>query len=90
MIQLSERVVLREVADLLGATPGVVTVDDITVADGHVRCKDIPGGVRLTDSVLQMSLNEFSNRLLVPWLGRMARLRLLREDLKALGVIKDD
>lgn len=89
MIFLSERVILREVADVLGATPGVAA-DDITVADSHVRCKDIPGGIRLTDSVLQMSLNEFSNRLLVPWLTKMSRLRSLREDLKALGVVKDD
>lgn len=89
MIQLSEHVIMREVADLLGATSGV-TVDDIIIADGFVSCKGIPGGIRMTDTVLRMSLDEFSSRLLVPWLTRMARLKLLREDLKALGVIKDD
>lgn len=87
MIQLSEHVIMREVADLLGATPGVMA-NDISVTDGYVRCKDIPGGIKLTDQVMQMSLNEFSAKLLAPWLGRMGRLKTLREDLKALGVVE--
>lgn len=85
MIFLFERIILREVADLLGATPGV-TADDIIVVDGYVRCKDVSGGILLTDQVMQMSIEEFSRKLLVPWLGRMGRLKVLRADLVELGV----
>lgn len=92
MNQLTNSVVVREVEFLLGDR-GLVIDDFEIVLGGVLVCKSLPGngwisgGIRLSDSCsAAMSINEFSNRILAPWMTRMARLKALQEDLKALGV----
>lgn len=91
---LSHELILQETALLLHCTPhGGLTIDDLEIdRDGMLTCKvlsvngRIAGGINLTDSLMAMTLSEFSRRALVPWLMRMARLKSLQADLRALGV----
>lgn len=90
MILLSHRLVLAETAQLLRLSEGDgLKVDDLSFDGDMLTCKDIPGGLALTDSTMQLSVNEFSAKLLTPWLARMTRLKALRCDLVALGVVHD-
>lgn len=92
MNRLTNSVVMREVESLLGDR-GLV-IDDFEIdRDGVLVCKPLPangrisGGIRLSDSCwAAMSISEFSNRVLAAWTTRMARLKVLQADLRALGV----
>lgn len=88
---LSHRVVLAEIVQLVnkpqhGDQP--LVPDDFSFDGDVLVCKDIPGGLKLTDEAKQLAIATFSYRLLVPFLTRMARLKALRADLVALGVIE--
>lgn len=105
MVSLSHSVVLREARRLLEAERffpfnamfAGLEPDDIGIdRDGVLVCKPLPvngrisGGIKLEGSLMQMTLDDLSQRHLIPWLGRMGRLKALQEDLKALGVMRDD
>lgn len=80
----------KRLADVMIEAPDPVDLE--VDRDGVLVCKILPangrisGGIKLEGSLMQQSLDDFSERHLVPWLGRMGRLKALQEDLKALGV----
>ena len=83
---LTQRLVLAEAAQLLREGDPKLGADDLSFNGDMLVCKGIPGGLVLTDTAKQMSVDEFSRKLLVPFLARMTRLRALQEDLAALGM----
>lgn len=89
MILLSHRLVLAEAAQLLRRSESDgLSVDDPSFDGDMLRCKGIPGGLQLTETAKQMTVDEFSRKLLEPWFARMTRLKALRADLVALGVVE--
>lgn len=92
MIELAYSLVLSEAKRLAGAMVGLDPADLEINRDDVLVCKVLPadgrisGGIRLGGPLMQLSLDDFSERHLVPWLMRMGRLKALQEDLKALGV----
>lgn len=94
MITLSHELVLQEAARLLHRSEGDgLNTRDLEIDSDILYCKALPrsvGGITLSDAMMkELSPNDFSRTLLVPWLARMSRLKALYLDLRMLGVMND-
>lgn len=87
MSDLSHQLILRSLSKMIEGSS--LSPEHFEIVGSVLRYKPLPqiGGIDLSGTILDKSLNDFCLHILSPYLARVARLQSLVDDLVLLGAM---